>query len=51
VDFQGDVNLVALLTDYRLSSNYTIARLSYVFRKKASVAGPPRSESDYEFKV
>ena len=50
-DFANDVNLVALLTDYRLSSDHTIARLSYVFRKKAGIAGPPSSEADYEFKV
>lgn len=50
-DFDNDVNLIALLTDYRLSSNHTIARLSYVFRKKAGIAGPPSSEADYEFTV
>ncbi len=50
-DFDDDVNLVALLTDYRLASDHTIARLSYVFRKKADVAGPPASEADYELKV
>src|SRR5712691_4027961 len=50
-DFASDPKLIALLTDYRLASDYTIARLSYVFRKKADVTGPPRSEADYEFKV
>src|SRR5262245_41106042 len=40
-DFAGDPSLTALLTDYRLASDYTIARLSYVFRKKPSVTGPP----------
>lgn len=50
-DFDDDKNLVALLTDYRLASDHTIARLSYVFRKKAEVAGPPKSEADFEFKI
>ena len=50
-DFADDPKLIALLTDYRLASDYTIARLSYVFRKKPGVTGPPSSEADYEFKV
>lgn len=50
-DFDNDPNLVALLTDYRLSTDHTIARLSYVFRKKLDVIGAPSSEVDYEFKV
>jgi putative ATP-dependent endonuclease of OLD family len=51
VDFENDAYLLALLTDYRLRDDHTIARLSYVFRKKATVAGAPTSEADYEFKV
>lgn len=50
-DFDNDVNLIPLLTDYRLASDHTIARLSYIFRKKADVTEPPKSEADYEFKV
>ena len=50
-DFDSDPNLVALLTDYRLASDHTIARLTYAFSKKATVAGAPKSEADYEFKV
>jgi putative ATP-dependent endonuclease of the OLD family len=50
-DFDSDKNLVTLLTDYRLPEDHTIARLSYVFRKKADIDGPPSSEADYEFKV
>lgn len=51
-DFDDDdPSLVALLTDYRLTGDPTVARLSYVFRKKAEVAGAPTSEADYEFKV
>jgi putative ATP-dependent endonuclease of the OLD family len=51
VDFDNDAYLLALLTDYRLHDDHTIARLSFVFRKKATVAGAPTSEADYEFKV
>jgi len=50
-DFEDDPNLLALLTDYRLATNHKIARLTYLFSKKASVAGAPKSEADYEFKV
>lgn len=50
-DFDGDLNLVALLTDYRLPSCHTIARLSYVFRKKADIQGSAQSESDYEYVI
>jgi putative ATP-dependent endonuclease of OLD family len=49
--FDGDPNLVALLTDYRVAEDHTVARLSYVYRKKADVSGPAGSEADYEFKV
>src|SRR6266478_5502125 len=38
------------LTDFA-SDPKLIALLSYVFRKKADVTGPPSSEADYEFKV
>lgn len=50
-DFDGDPNLLALLTDYRLAANHQIARLSYVYRKKSTVNGAPTSDADYEFKV
>jgi putative ATP-dependent endonuclease of OLD family len=49
--FDDDPSLLALLTDYRLAADYTIARLTYVFRKKASIADAPKSEADFEFKV
>lgn len=50
-DFDSDPALITLLTDYRLADDYTLARLSYVFRKKAEVKGTPRSEADFEFIV
>jgi putative ATP-dependent endonuclease of OLD family len=50
-DFDSDADLLALLTDYRLASDHTKARLSYVFRPKPGLDKPPRSEADYEFSV
>ena len=49
VDFETDAGLLALLTDCRISSDHTIARLSYLFRKKIDVPGTPTSDADYEF--
>ena len=50
-DFDDDAGLICLLTDYRLASDHTVARLSYVYRPKADAPSPPRSEADYEFKI
>lgn len=50
-DFASDLALVALLTDFRTSHDPGVARLSYVFRKKADLAGLPQSSADCEFLV
>lgn len=50
-NFDGDDALVALLTDFRTAGDPNVARLSYVFRKKADVAGAPQSSADCEFVV
>lgn len=50
-DFDDDDALVALLTDFRIVSDPKVSRLSYVFRKKLELAGPPTSSADYEFIV
>lgn len=50
-DFDADAALLSLLTDYRIAEDHTVARLSYVFRKKAEVEGAPKSEADYEFLI
>ncbi|MDR9774707.1 AAA family ATPase [Rhizobium hidalgonense] len=50
-DFVGDTALVALLTDFRVAHDPSIARLSYVFRKKAEVTGAAQSSEDCEFLV
>jgi putative ATP-dependent endonuclease of OLD family len=50
-DFDGDDALVALLTDFRTAADPTIARLSYLFRRRAEVVGAPLSSADCEFIV
>lgn len=50
-DFASDMSLTALLTDFRAPHDPSIARLSYIFRKKSDVAGPPQSGADCEFLV
>ncbi|OIN52484.1 ATP-dependent endonuclease [Pseudomonas azotoformans] len=50
-DFDSDPMLVALLTDFRTAGNPTVARLSYVYRKKADVTGGLQSSEDCEFIV
>ncbi|RDD69751.1 ATP-dependent nuclease [Paracoccus versutus] len=49
--FDDDNALVALLTDFRTAADPTVARLSYVYRKKADVAGVAQSSEDCEFLV
>ncbi len=50
-DFDDDDAHAALLTDFRIATNPTIARLSYIFRKKVEVVGPLQSAADCEFIV
>ena len=50
-EFDDDVSLAALLTDFRRADNPTVARLSYVFRPKSGLQGVPGSSEDYEFLV
>ncbi|MCE0970271.1 ATP-dependent nuclease [Pseudomonas putida] len=50
-DFDSVDMLAALLTDFRIAANPTVARLSYVYRKRADIAGIPQSSEDYEFVV
>ncbi|MDD2018619.1 DUF2813 domain-containing protein [Pseudomonas putida] len=50
-DFDSDPMLVALLTDFRTAANPALARLSYVYRKKADVTGGLQSSDDCEFIV
>lgn len=50
-DIDSDPNVAAVLTDYRPASDPTIARLTYLFRRKATVTRAPASDADYEFLV
>lgn len=50
-DFDNDVSLAALLTDFRRADAPAVARLSYVFRPKADLHGVPNSSEDYEFLI
>ena len=50
-DFDTDMALTALLTDFRAPEDPTTARLSYVFRKKPDIVGAPQSDADCEFLV
>lgn len=50
-DFDNDQGLTALLTDYRLPTDHTTARLSYIYRKRGEITGAPTSEADFEFKI
>lgn len=50
-DFDRDDMLTALLTDFRVATDPTVARLSYVYRPKADVTGIPQSSEDCEFIV
>ncbi|WP_313134564.1 MULTISPECIES: ATP-dependent nuclease [Pseudomonas] len=50
-DFDSDVMLAALLTDFRIAADPTVARLSYVYRKRSDITGMPQSSEDCEFVV
>ncbi|MEI0694140.1 AAA family ATPase [Pectobacterium aroidearum] len=50
-DFDSAPSLSALLTDFRIAEAPTVARLSYIFRKKEEVDGVPRSSEGCEFIV
>ncbi len=49
VDFEGDLDLLALLTDFRLDDDPDTVRLTYEFRPLPGLAGFPASDEDYEF--
>jgi putative ATP-dependent endonuclease of OLD family len=48
-EFEDDLDVLALLTDYRLDADPATVRLTYEFRPMAGLEGEPSSESDYEF--
>jgi putative ATP-dependent endonuclease of the OLD family len=48
-DFESDLDVLAVLTDYRLDDDASTVRLTYEFRPKAELDGDPATDDDYEF--
>lgn len=48
-DFEDDLDILSLLTDFRLDKDPATVRLTYEFRPIADLEGEPTSEADYEF--
>ncbi|ABF12347.1 ATP-dependent nuclease [Cupriavidus metallidurans] len=49
IEFANDMDLLAVLTDYRLDDDPDTVRLTYEFRPIAGLAGFPQADEDYEF--
>lgn len=48
-DFDDDLDVLALLTDFRLDDDAETVRLTYEFRPRPDLEGEPASEDDFEF--
>jgi putative ATP-dependent endonuclease of the OLD family len=48
-DFEDDLDVLALLTDYRLSTDPHCAKITYELRPKADLGRAPVTDEDYEF--
>lgn len=48
-DFEDDLDVLALLTDFRLDADPDVVRLTYEFRPKAGLDEEPASPNDFEF--
>ena len=48
-DFEDNLDVLALLTDYRLDDDPETVRLTYEFRPRADLEGYPTCDEDYEF--
>lgn len=48
-DFEDDLDVLAILTDFRLDADPTTVRLTYEFRPFEDLEGDPSSDADYEF--
>ncbi len=48
-DFEDDLDVLALLTDYRLDDDADTVRLTYEFRARPDLDGQPAADEDYEF--
>lgn len=47
--FDDNLDVLAVLTDFRLNDDPDTVRLSYVFRPKADLEDAPSADADYEF--
>jgi len=48
-EFEDDLDVLAILTDFRLDDDPETVRLTYEFRPKAGLEGAPASDDDYDF--
>jgi putative ATP-dependent endonuclease of the OLD family len=48
-EFEDDLDVLALLTDYRVAADPHCVRLTYEFRPRAGLERPPETDDDYEF--
>jgi putative ATP-dependent endonuclease of the OLD family len=48
-DFEDNLGVLALVTDYRLDADPETVRLTYEFRPKAELESEPSADADYEF--
>jgi putative ATP-dependent endonuclease of OLD family len=48
-DFDDDLDVLRVLTDFRLDDDADTVRLTYEFRPKAGLGEAPASDDDYEF--
>jgi putative ATP-dependent endonuclease of OLD family len=48
-DFEHDMDVLCVLTDFRLDGDPDTVRLTYEFRPRADLEGDPESDDDYEF--
>jgi putative ATP-dependent endonuclease of OLD family len=48
-EFEADLDVLAVLTDYRLDGDPQTVRLTYEFRARAGLDSDPATDDDYEF--
>ena len=48
-DVEDDLDVLAVLTDFRLNDDADTVRLTYEFRPRADLEGDPASDDDYDF--
>ena len=48
-EFESNDDILSLLTDHRVDGQPQVVRLTYEYRPKQQLCGPPRIADDYEF--